>query len=238
MTAVSVPAATHLLDRVATSLRQTPVAVGYAIALLISNILLALLPAADGFAIAHAASTNIKHLALDPLVVLPASAFVPSGNGWIWVPLSVLLLGGLERALGARRALLVAFGGHVIATLLSESFLAAQIAWHTAPRSAINILDVGPSYVMFAALAGCLVVGSQRLRCAAVLAAAMLLPSSLQGISHFGMSAIGHLLSLAFGALLTVALSRYSHRPPSRGWHRRGAWPFALSATRPALARQ
>jgi hypothetical protein len=206
------------------SARQMPATICYALALLTSAIVLSLLPGTDDLLIAQAASTNIKHLARDPLFVLPASAFVPSGNSWMWVPLSLLLLGGLERAVGTRRMLLVGFGSHVIATLLSEGLLLAQIVWHTAPRSAIDILDVGPSYLVFAALSGCLVVGSRRLRIAALLAAAIVVPPALEGISQLDMSAIGHLSALALGALLAAGLRGGGSRPRTGGRRAHNAW--------------
>jgi hypothetical protein len=214
---LAAPAVMHRLDRVATRARQIPVATGYAVVLLLNQVILSVLPPSARLAIDQATSTNIKHLAFDPLFVLPASAFVPSGNGWIWVPLTPLLLGGLERALGVRRALIVAFGAHVIATLLSEGLLLAQITWHTAPPSAVDILDIGPSYLLLAALSGCLVVGRRRVRIAAAVAGAIVVPGLVTGISHVGMSAVGHLSSLVLGALLAIGLNWHEGRPRSHG---------------------
>jgi hypothetical protein len=194
--------------------REIPLTAGYAAILLAVDVVMALLPLSDKLAVAHTTSTNITHLAVDPLIVLPASAFVDVGNGWAWVPLSLLLLGGLERAIGARRALLVAFGAHVIATLLSEGLLLLQIAWHTRPSTELNVLDVGPSYVLLAALTGCLVVGGWRLRGAAVLAGVIVVPGLLSGLPSLEMSAVGHLLSLALGASFAAGIAS------SRRWQR------------------
>jgi hypothetical protein len=166
-----------------------------------------LLPNADETALARAASTNITHLAIDPLFVLPASAFVDLGNTWLWVPLTLILLGGLERMLGRGRALLIVFGAHVIATVISEGMLLLQIAWHAQPRSQVNILDVGPSYVILAAMAACLVLGSWKLRLAAVLSGAIVIPGLLSGITGLDMSALGHLSSLVLGTLFALAFT-------------------------------
>jgi hypothetical protein len=187
--------------------------VGYALLLLLGDIVMALLPNTDRLAIAHATSTNITHLAVDPLIVLPASAFVDLGNGWAWVPLSLLLLGGLERVVGVRRAILIAFGAHVVATLLSEGLLLMQVAWHVMPRSDLDVLDVGPSYLILAALSGCLVVGSWRLRAAAVLAGLIVVPGLLSGLTSLDMSAVGHLSSLVLGFGLALGLR---NRPPAK----------------------
>ena len=96
--------------------------------------------------------------------MLPASAFVDQGNGFLWLPLTLILVGGLERKLGAGRTLLITFGAHLLATLISEGVLLAQIAGHAAPRSDVDIVDVGPSYVILAAIAACLVLGTWKWR--------------------------------------------------------------------------
>lgn len=214
MAVLSVPAVTPVLNRLGAWLRQIPLTAGYAAILLAVDVVMALLPASDKLAIARATSTNITHLAVDPLIVLPTSALVDLGNGWAWVPLSLLLLGGLERAVGARRALIIAFGAHVIATLLSEGMLLLQVAWHVQPRADLNVLDVGPSYLLLAALSGCLVVGSWRLRVAAAIAGVVLVPGLLGGLTSLQMSAVGHLSSLILGAGLAAGVGT------SRRWWR------------------
>ncbi len=181
-------------------------------AISLSNVIMAVLPEHSQTAIAQGASTNITHLAADPLLVLPASAFIDVGTGWLWVPLSLILLGGLETRLGWRRALTIVFGAHVVASLLSESMLLVRVAWHAVLHSEVNTLDVGPSYVLLAALVGCLMIGSWRLRIAAVLAGALVLPSSLEGISRLDVSAVGHILAMSLGALLTVSYYALTRR--------------------------
>jgi hypothetical protein len=203
------------------TLREMPLALSVAALLAIGNVIMALLSASDQLALARAASTNIAHLARDPLVVLPASAFVDFGNGFLWVPLTLILLGGLERKFGAGRALAVTFGAHVVATLLSEGMLLLQIAWHAAPRSAINILDVGPSYAVLAALSACLVVGGWRMRVAAVVSAMIVIPGVVMDSKGMDVSAVGHLSSVILGALLAWAFVMAGRRvrlagpPPS-----------------------
>ncbi|HEX4017923.1 MAG TPA: rhomboid-like protein, partial [Frankiaceae bacterium] len=203
----------------------TPLAALFALGLVLTEFVMWLLPSADEQAAAHAASTNITHLAIDPLFVLPASAFVDLGNTWLWVPLTLILLGGLERKLGPGRAFLIAFGAHVIATLISEGMLLMQIAWHAQPRSAVNILDVGPSYVILAAMAACLVLGSWKLRLAAVLSGAIVIPGLLAGITGLDMSALGHLSSLILGTLFACA---YTDR--GRAWITRHRRPLSMPA--------
>jgi hypothetical protein len=202
----------ELALRTKTSVLSTPLAALFALGLVLTELVMLLLPDADQTSIARAASTNITHLAIDPLFVLPASAFVDLGNTWLWVPLTLILLGGLERMLGRGRALMIAFGAHVIATVISEGMLLLQIAWHAAPRSQVNILDVGPSYVILAAMAACLILGSWKLRIAAVLSGAIVIPGLLAGINSLDMSAVGHLSSLIVGALFALAFTDRGRR--------------------------
>jgi hypothetical protein len=197
-----------------TQARVIPLAVGYAVMLMLSNIVMTLLPMTAQNAIANAASTNITHLALDPFFVLPASAFVDTSNSWLWMPLSVILVGGLERRFGSRRTFLVLLSAHALATLVSEGVLFMQVAWHVAPKSAINIVDVGPSYVILAAMAGCLAVGSRSLRITAFIAGALIVPNLLVDLPELDMAAIGHLFALLLGAAFTLSCTRVA------GWAR------------------
>jgi hypothetical protein len=201
-----------VLSRTWTGVRSAPLALFYAVSLVTIEAVMALLPHHQQLAIARAASTNITHLAIDPLFVLPASAFVDQGNGFLWLPLTLILIGGLERKLGAGRTLLITFGAHILATLISEGMLLAQIAGHAAPRSDVDILDVGPSYVILAAIAACLVLGSWTLRFAAVVSGAIVIPGLLVGLDSFDMSAMGHLCSLIVGTLVALAFTKRGRR--------------------------
>lgn len=224
-----------LAGRTWTSVRATPLALAYAIGLVLVTAVLEFLPHDDQLSIARAASTNITHLAIDPLFVLPASAFVDLGNTWLWVPLTLILLGGLERKLGVRRAFLIVFGAHVIASLISEGMLLLQIAWHAAPRSDVDILDVGPSYVILAAMAACLLLGSWKLKAAAFVSGCIVIPGLLVGIDGLDMSALGHLCSLILGAGFALALC-----DRGKAWfarHRRAIpVPAGVTLRKPATA--
>jgi hypothetical protein len=210
-----------------TAIRRIPVAAGYAVSLLLCNILMAVVSPAAQTSIANAASTNIAHLATEPLFVLPTSAFIDTDTSWLWFPLSIILIGGLERRFGSRRAFLIVFGAHVVATLISEGVLLAQVAWHIAPRSSISILDVGPSYVILAALAGCLAVGSRSLRIVAFITGALIVPGLLVRLPELDMSSVGHLFSLLCGAGFTLGATRFAGWA---SWTRREAAHLASSA--------
>jgi hypothetical protein len=196
------------------AIRRIPVAVGYALALMFSNIVMSLLSAGAQSSVANATSTNIAHLATDPFFVLPSSAFIDTDTGWLWMPLSLILIGGLERRFGSRRTFLIVFGAHVVATLISESVLLMQVVYHVMPHSQINIIDVGPSYVILAAMAGCLAVGSRSLRIVAFITGALIVPQLLVDLPELDMSSVGHFCALVFGAGFTLGATRFA------GWAR------------------
>ncbi|MDG3010374.1 hypothetical protein G4X40_09455 [Rhodococcus sp. D2-41] len=94
-----------------------------------------------------ARSTNLHHLAQDPLRVLVLSAFWLEGGGW----LSYLVIYNIfhvpaERWLGTLRWLAVVVIAHVGATYISEGVLYWAIQHDDAPHRAIFTLDVGVSY--------------------------------------------------------------------------------------------
>lgn len=216
-----------LTDR-ASALWRTPVTACYALILLSSDTVMALLSPDAQRGLARAASTNIAQLATEPLLVLPASAVVDASNGWIWAPLTLLLVGGIERRLGAGRAVVVTFGAHVVATLVSEGILLVQINRHLQPRSAAHMLDVGPSYVLLAALAGCLVIGSWRLRAAALVVGVLIVPGLLTQLPHLDMSSVGHFTALVLGAAFAGAL-RTPQRASTGQREQRTAYRTALA---------
>jgi hypothetical protein len=124
------------------------VALGYATALLATN---TWLEAADpGFEsrVLHAVSTNLHHLATDPWLVLPASAFFTRGGLPFAVAGALLCIAPLERAAGWRTTLLVAVTAHLLGTGVSEGVEAVRLHAHDVPTSVHTILDVGPSYVL------------------------------------------------------------------------------------------
>jgi hypothetical protein len=190
------------------TLRPLPFARVYAGAFLLVNLILLVAPGRVRAGVELATSTNVAHLAVDPLFVLPASAMIDQGQLWLWIPLILGLVGGLESHIGTRRTLVAVFGAHVVASVLSEGILLARVAAHLEPTSMLHVVDVGPSYMILAALAGCLVVGGLRLRLAALGVGALILPGLLHGVTALDMSAVGHLSALLLGSIFTVWLTR------------------------------
>lgn len=105
-------------------------------------------------------STNLHHLAEDPLHVLFSSAFWIAGGSWFgYFVLFNLFHVPAERWLGTLRWVAVVVLAHVGATYLSEGVLYWAIQHGDAPARAVNTLDVGVSY----ALAGVVAVLTYRI---------------------------------------------------------------------------
>lgn len=128
--------------------------------LLVTSTIARYLPPATLQDVLGARSTNLHHLAEDPIRVLVSSAFWLAGGGWIWYSILYLLFHApAERWLGTPRWLGVVVLAHVGATYLSEGLLYLAIRHGDAPASAVNTLDVGVSY----ALAGVVAVLAYRI---------------------------------------------------------------------------
>ena len=160
-------------------------------------------------------STNLHHLARDPIRVLVGSAFwLPAG--WqvlLWAPLFALVLAPVERRLGSGRTTLVFAAGHVGATLLTAAGLWVALRVDLVERSVVNARDVGSSYGFFAVAALMTAFVDRRLRrayaAALVVVAVALLAASLS------FTDVGHVLAMGVGfACLPVAgRARTAMRP-------------------------
>ena len=102
-------------------------------------------------------STNLHHLARDPMRVLFSSAFwVGSLPDWLaWVALLSIFAAPVERWIGTGRTVLVFFLGHVGATLVTAAGLSVALHADLVESSVVNARDVGASYG-FAAVAAVL----------------------------------------------------------------------------------
>jgi len=93
-------------------------------------------------------STNLHHLAHDPLRVLLSSAFwVGSFRDWLtWVVVLSVFVAPVERWIGTARTVLVFVLGHIGATLITAAGLWAALHADMVERSVENVRDVGASY--------------------------------------------------------------------------------------------
>ncbi|MDP9093278.1 MAG: hypothetical protein M3N95_10165 [Actinomycetota bacterium] len=109
----------------------------------------------------------------------------------------------LERNIGARRTVLVALSGQVLATLLTEYGAEVGASLHLSATSPADRPDAGVSYVMFSLLAASLLLlkGTPRVLGISVIVAW----ASIMFVRSPGMTSAGHLLCIALG-LATMRL--------------------------------
>ena len=178
------------------------VAWSYLAAVSIAEVSYALLPDHDRAALLRWASTNVHNLQHDPVGCMIVSAFFPEGSAAAWPALIALAMFGANRALGNWRTAAVCAAGHVIGTGVSEGILAFRVANGSLPTASRYIIDVGPSYVVVAAIAAAILYGGWAGRTAAVLDLALLafVGDIFSGLSKLDVSAVGHVTALATGA--------------------------------------
>lgn len=164
------------------------------------------------------ASTSVANLARDPVGCLAASAFVTGGDPWgtlTWLPLIAAALCGAVRAAGAWRAAGVAAAGHVFGTLVSEGIVAWRVHAGVLADGSRNLTDVGPSYVVVAALTLTLLLAPWRWRLTAAAGMLVLIfPGQIfSGLTSLSVAAVGHAIAV-ITALLSAALIGIRSRRP------------------------
>ncbi|HET9875846.1 MAG TPA: rhomboid-like protein [Mycobacterium sp.] len=99
-------------------------------------------------------STNLHHLATEPLEVLFASLLWIDGNYWTpYLVLFTLFLAPAERWLGHLRWLAIGLTAHVGATYLSEGALYLLINLQSEPERLVYARDIGVSYFLVGVMA-------------------------------------------------------------------------------------
>ena len=191
-----------------TLLGRYAVAWAYLAGFVIAELIYAALPSRDQAAVLRWASTNVVNLHHDPVGSLVASAFIPAAFATSWPLLIALALFGANRALGNWRTAVVCGAGHVLGTLVSEGIVDYRVTHGTLPGSAARILDVGPSYIVVAAIAVAVLYGSWPARVAAALDFVLLVVvgNIFGGLTELDVAAVGHvtaiMVAVAAGSLL------------------------------------
>ncbi|MFI6582764.1 rhomboid-like protein [Embleya sp. NPDC050493] len=171
---------------------------------------------ADRAALVDWASTNLTNLRGRPIESLTASAFVLEPERWSHLAVTGLALTALTDRFGNRRAALIAATGHVAGTAVGQGLLAARITLHDAPTDLRDMSDVGPSYLVIAALAAIALTGRRRLtRAPAITLLAWHALAWPEGITHANVTEIGHLTACLTGALLGGTLALRSRARPA-----------------------
>jgi hypothetical protein len=173
-----------------------------------SEISYAFLPPQDKLAVLRWSSTSVHNLEHHPVGSLIASAFVPTGFVVVWPLVIAVALLGANHVLGNWRTLVTCGAGHVIGTLVSEGVVAYRISHGALPGSYRYLIDVGPSYIVVAAIAVGLLWGSTLIRAAAALDFLLLIfvGDIFAGLTKLEVAAVGHLTALITGAVTGSAL--------------------------------
>ena len=198
-----------------------------------AEIVYALLPGHDQTAVLAWASTNVHNLAHNPAGCMVASAFFATGAFTAWPLLIALGMAGANGVLGNWRLVVTCIAGHVIGTLVSEGILWYQIGHGTRPAADRFITDVGPSYIVVAAIAVGVLWGSWAGRLAAAVSFGVLVfvGQIFSGLSHLDVSAVGHVTALLTGCLLGsyLAWQRRAQARPRES--RQGAAALGMAVT-------
>lgn len=183
---------------------------------LLAGLVYAALPGPGRHAVLWWASTDVVNLHHHPAGCLLLSAFVTSDNWYAWPLLIALALFGANRALGNWRTAVVLVTGHVLGTLVSEGIVAYRVRHGLLPVSDNRILDVGPSYVVVAAIMVALLYGSwwARVAAAADLAILVFAGHIFAGLSTLQVAAVGHATALLAGAVAGGLLAWQRRRTP------------------------
>ncbi len=195
--------------------RRTPkVALGYAVMLALGAVVLAASSPATHDRLLQASSTDVPHLVHDPWFVLPASAVWMTGLAAYWLPFAVLAVAAVERMLGAAVTAALVLGVHTLATFASEGLLWARVAAGQMSAQSLHVLDVGPSYVVMAAVGAALVLAPRGRKALLLLLSLPVAASTCQGLATLRVDSVGHVMSLTLGAVGAV-LATAAARPPA-----------------------
>jgi hypothetical protein len=192
--------------------RSAPLTYAWLTALLITTIIQHSLDRRELRTVLIHGSTNIHHLATDPLEVLFASLFWIDGRYWTpYLVLFTLFLAPVEYWLGEIRWLTVGLTAHVCGTYISEGLLYLAIQYHQAPERLVNARDIGVSYFMVGVIAVLAyhLVTPWRWAYLAVLFAVYTVPLFIR----VNFTAIGHISAILIG-LSFYPMARRRDGPP------------------------
>lgn len=204
----------HAWDRVRDYVRSAPLTYGWLAVLLATTLVQHQLPAPTLRRLLQSTSTNIHHLASDPLRVLFQSLLWIDGRYW-WPYLLIftVFLAPAERWLGHLRWVVVGVLCHVGATYLSEGYLYWSIHQAAASSRLIDARDVGVSYFVVG-IAGALFYRiPRRWRWGYLAMLTGLVAGALLYQTNF--TSLGHLCALFLGLACYPLTRRTKSAPPA-----------------------
>ena len=187
-----------MINRALAYVASAPLTYSWLFVLLVTTLIQHSLSLRRLHALLQKESTNLHHLASDPIRVLLESLLWIDGRYW-WPYLVVftLFLAPAERWLGRWRWLAVGLTCHVVATYVGEGFLYWTIQRAMASPRLIDARDVGVSYVV-TGIVGVLTYHVARpWRWAYLALSVLLFGVALAVRSNF--TSVGHLCALGVG---------------------------------------
>lgn len=179
-------------------------------------------------------STNVQRLSSQPVRTILSSAFwvADEGHGYfLYLGAFVLVVARAEQRLGSRRLLTIAFGTHVLASLVMVAAEAVAIGTSLAPASLASTTDVGVSYVLVGGSVAAAATLPPRSRTVAL--AALTVAVGVPLLLDRGLWDAGHVVALACAVGLTRTVLRFAPLTvpgPSARW----LGPPAPAAVAPA----
>jgi hypothetical protein len=135
------------VERVWRYVKSAPLTYSWLALLLVTTMIQHSIPVRRLHALLQKESTNLHHLASDPVRVLIQSLLWIDGQYWTpYLVVFTLFLAPAERWLGHLRWLLVGLVSHVGATYLSEGYLYWRIQEAVSSPRLIDARDIGVSY--------------------------------------------------------------------------------------------
>ena len=183
-----------------------------------AEITYALLPSRDRVALLGWASTSVHNLEHDPVGSLIISAFFPTSFLLAWPVVIALAMVAAISVLGSWRTALTCAAGQVVGTMVSEGIVAYRVTDGSLPPADRFLVDVGPSYVVMAAIASALLYGRWLARAAAAVDLVLLIffGQIFAGLSRLEVSPVGHLVALITGAVTATVFVWSRHRRKGR----------------------
>ena len=188
--------------------RRAPATHAYVFTLLVTTAVVHTLDRRVADELLRQVSTNLYEMGRDALRVLLLSAFLLDGPQWLSQVLLVsIVVGTLERRIGTSPMIVLVTVGHFGATLVTTAGIWANVRFGHSGGDLVRAVDVGASYVMFAA-AGAVVMGLGRWRRSAQVGLALEVGVPL-ALRHTFTDA-GHVAAAAIGASFVVVLAAAS----------------------------
>ncbi|MFG1999120.1 rhomboid-like protein [Spirillospora sp. NPDC048911] len=163
------------------------------------------------------ASTNLSNLSVNPIGTIVASAFVAEEAHAVLMVVLAIGIFPVARRFGNLRTMVLIAVAHVLGTVVSQGIAFVQLQLGHLSDSIRTMPDVGPSYVLSAALVATVLYGPGRWpRLLALAGWCALAPFLFEGLLVLDVAAVGHVVAMLAGAVVGALLFRRERRGAPR----------------------